>query len=616
MNARCFGALALALSSAAACSAANTEEGVPTIDDVSFSAGDTVSKNLAAELSFRHLYARKAELMDGVDQVQTKSIEIDAIGMAHTRVQQTVDGIPVFGGQAIIHLDPTGKLARVTDGLVRHIDVDTTPVYDRESSIDIALQDFGDADSLTEAPEASLTIFRHEGVDHLAWRVQLRRLDGSTQSTMPLYFIDAHTGSVVLHYDNLHTQRGDYALDDDEKLTLDMGNGTDYGHAIAPARTDRIASDAHANAGHALAYYRDRHDRNSFNNNGTEVRSYVHYGTDYVNAFWDGRRLTYGDGDGRVSGPLTVLDVVAHEFTHGVTTYTADLTYRGESGALNEATSDIMAAAVEAYANGGTINQDTWKIGEDCWRAGEALRFMNDPSSDGASRDHYQTRYRGSSDNGGVHLNSGIGNLFFYLLTVGGQHPKAQHRVATVTGIGIDAAADIWYRALSTYMTPSTDFAAARTATLDAATDLFGASSNEHCQVQNAWAEVGVGSPCNSTGRPTDQPASGDSSLQNAVPNTGLSGGGGQMSLFTLEVPRGARNMVIRTSGGRGDADLYVRYGNAPTTTRFDCRPYVWGNEEACAAAAPPAGTWYVGLHGYDRYSGVTLTATYRNSGR
>ena len=615
MNARCFGALALALSTAAACSESNPGKDVSTVEAVSFSAGDTASKNLAAELSFRHLHARKAELMEGVDEVQTKSVDIDLLGMAHTRVEQTIDGIPVVGGQAIIHLDPTGKLARVTDSLIRHIDVDTEPVFDRKSSIDIALEAFGDAGSLTEDPEASLAILRHEGADHLAWRIQLRRLDGTAQSTMPLYYIDAHTGAMLLHYDNLHTnlhtQNADDGLDDGEKETRDMENGTNYLQATQAEPSDRIASDAHENAGHALAFFRDRYDRNSYDDKGTQVRSYVHYGSDYVNAFWDGQRLTYGDGDGRVSGPLTVLDVVAHEFTHAVTHNTAELIYRGESGALNEATSDIMAAAIEVKANGGTVDQDTWKIGEDCWRASEALRFMNDPSRDGASRDHYQTRYRGSSDNGGVHLNSGIGNLFFYLLAAGGEHPKAKHRVAPVSGIGIDDAADIWYRALSVYMTPRTDFAAARTATLAAASDLFGASSDEHCQVQNAWAEVGVGSPCSSAAPPSDPPANGDQNLRNAVPNTGLSGGAGQMNLFTLDVPQGARDMVIRTSGGTGDVDLYVRYGNEPTTTRFDCRPYRWGNEEACAASAPPAGTWYVGLHAYDRFSGVTLTASY-----
>ena len=178
-----------------------------------------------------------------------------------------------------------------------------------------------------------------------------------------------------------------------------------------------------------------------------------------------------------------------------MTSQTAGLVYFGESGALNEATSDILAAATEAFMDG-NVGPTIWMTGEDAWTpavAGDALRYMNDPSADGISRDHYSTRYLGPADNGGVHWNSGIGNLFFYLLSQGGDHPDPAHRLQTVDGIGIETAAQIWYAALSYEMTPNTSFEEARVATLAACEDLLGAEAPECESVADAWCEVGVG---------------------------------------------------------------------------------------------------------------------------
>lgn len=544
---------------------------------------------------------RESHGIAGVDEIWAERVEVDYLGMTHTRIMQTVDNIPVFGGEAIVHHSPEGDVVAVTDALVRDLSVDTKPAFGRERSIDLAVQAFGRGHKLTQDPAAELVVFRHEDVDHLTWRVQLWQLDGSAESSMPVYFIDAHTGDIVLSYDNLQH----VSLSDSDKQTYDMRNGTSYASAVIADSSDAVANEAHTNAGHTLAYYLAVHNRDSYTGTGTVVRSYVHYSSNYVNAYWDGQRLTYGDGDNVTSKPLTVLDVVAHEFTHAVTTNTANLVYSNESGALNEGTSDIMAAAVEAHVEG--ITDGTYLVGENCWLAAPALRFMYDPTRDGKSRDHYSTRYTGFDDNGGVHMNSGIANLFFYLLAEGGQHPKTQHRVAPVTGIGIEAAADIWYRALSTYMTSSTKFAGARTATLNAAADLFGATSEQHCQVQNAWAEVGVGSPCGG-GDPGPGPGT---ELQNGVPVSNLSGTTGDMAYFTMTVPAGATNLSFTMSGGSGDADMYVKFGSQPTTTSYDCRPYKSGNSESCTFAAPSAGTWHVAIHAYSSYSGVTLTGSF-----
>jgi Zn-dependent metalloprotease len=571
-----------------------------------FAAADEAALGVAAELAMQHLFDNEAVYLAGVDEIWTRSVQVDELGMAHTRVMQTQGGVPVLGGEAIVHLAPSGEVAAVTDNLVQNLAVDTSPRLGAERALDLALIHFGDARRLTREPEIDLMVLRHDGDDHLAWRVQLARLDGSKHASMPVYFIDAHTGDRILSYDNLKTT----SLSDADKRTHDMRNGTSYSAAVVADSSDAVANAAHVHAGYALDYYLTRHNRDSFDGNGTLVRSYVHYSTNFVNATWNGSVLTFGDGDNVKSAPLVVLDVVAHEFTHGVTDFSADLIYQNESGALNEASSDILAAAVEFHVEG--LTDGTFLVGEDCWLAAPALRFMHNPTQDGKSREHYSTRYTGFEDNGGVHMNSGIANLFFYLLSQGGQHPNPAHRVAPVTGIGIQPAADIWYRALTQYMTSSTNFAGARTATINAATDLFGATSDQVCQVKNAWAEVGVGASCSAAPPPPPPPSP---VLQNGVPVTGLSASTGTMLMFTMDVPAGASNLVFQISGGTGDADLYVRFGAPPTTSTYNCRPYLDGNNETCTVAAPSAGTWHVGVRAYSSFSGLTLRGSFTAGG-
>jgi hypothetical protein len=224
--------------------------------------------------------------------------------------------------------------------------------------------------------------------------------------------------------------------------------------------------------------------------------------------------MTYGDGDGTNYTPLVTLDIAGHEMTHGVTERTANLTYSGESGAINESMSDVFGAMVELYSRGGTVTADTWKIGEQAYTpatAGDALRYMNNPHLAGNAGftsnddpDHYSERYTGTSDSGGVHINSGIGNHVFYLTAAGGTHHLSG---VTVTGIGTSDAERIWYRALTVYMTSGTNYAGARTATLNAATDLFGSTGTQYNTVATAWCAAGIGA-CPTTATPTPTPNS------------------------------------------------------------------------------------------------------------
>jgi Zn-dependent metalloprotease len=223
----------------------------------------------------------------------------------------------------------------------------------------------------------------------------------------------------------------------------------------------------------------------------------VHYGNKYVNAFWDGTKMTYGDGDGASYGPLVSLDVAGHEMSHGVTENTAALTYSGESGGLNESTSDIFGSMVEFFANNPNDPGD-YLIGEEFDLAHHlGLRRMDNPASDGQSASCWNSNVK----NLDVHYSSGVGNHFFYLLaegsgskTFGGVvHTSTTCNGSTITGIGRDAAQKIWFRALTVYMTSGETYAQARTATLSAAKDLYGAGSTQYNTVAAAWSAVSVG---------------------------------------------------------------------------------------------------------------------------
>jgi vibriolysin len=313
--------------------------------------------------------------------------------------------------------------------------------------------------------------------------------------------------------------------------------------------------------------------------------------------------MVYGDGDGTTFISLAKgFDVVAHELTHAVTEYESNLTYSNESGALNEAMSDIMAAAAEAYKTG-SVGGNTWKIGEDIYTpntAGDALRYMNNPTADGSSKDYYPERYTGTSDNGGVHINSGIANLAFYLLVQGGSHPRGKTSVV-VPALGMTQAERIFYIANRDYLTSSSNFQAARNATAQAATSLYGATAAD--AVQKAWDAVGV--PGGAVAVTT---------LSNGVTLSSQSGSTGTWKYYKLTVPSGQTSLKFTMSGGTGDADMYVKRGALPTSSSYDYRPYLSGNNESVSVTNPVAGDWYVGLYAYSTFSGVSLNGTYSGS--
>ena len=523
-----------------------------------FSTGSQDELENAKRISLDILRDRAAQRAIGnVDEYQVRKVEIDELRMAHTRVRQTVDGIPVWEGEAIVHLDAEGRLTTVTDDLKETVAVNTKANISEKQALRYAMNAYSGKARMTDSPQIEMYVYRAADRDHLVYRVETPRLDGSADTSAPVVFVDAHTGEIVDGYDNLQTGTGsslysgtvnistsvsgaNYYMEDTTRRqgTFNMNNtgntstgtgGTQSRYTDADdnwtATNARAGVDAHYGAAKTFDYYQTVHGRNGIDGNygpGTTtaaangvsiVASRVHFGSGYNNAFWYQNMMSYGDGDGTTFSPLTSTDVCGHEMTHGVTERTANLTYSKESGALNESWSDIMGAMVELYADGGVVTTNTWLIGEDIYTpgtAGDALRRMDNPNAVG-DPDHYSLRlYQGTctpsnaNDQCGVHTNSSISNHAYYLMAAGGTNRVSG---VAVTGIGGTDAAKIFYRALTVYMTSSTNFAGARTATLNAATDLFGASSAQYNTVATGWCAVGVGTcPGGSTPTPTPTP--------------------------------------------------------------------------------------------------------------
>ncbi len=283
------------------------------------------------------------------------------------------------------------------------------------------------------------------------------------------------------------------------------------------ANKDNAALDAHWGAEQTYDYWLNIHGRNSYDNAGASINSWVHFddvagGLGYNNAFWNGSVMTYGDGScGASEGcsgfdALTSLDVAAHEIGHAITTHTANLAYQKESGALNEAFSDIWGASVEHYAkgNGNDANPAAviWLIGDEIDRrsGSAALRSMSNPNSQGQP-DTYGGTYwvnpnctpTGNNDYCGVHTNSGVLNFWFYLTVVGGSGTNDNGNAYNVTGIGMNKTQAIAYRTIKNYLSANSTFANTRIASIQASTDLYGACSIETQAVTNAWRAVGVG---------------------------------------------------------------------------------------------------------------------------
>ncbi|WP_371671678.1 M4 family metallopeptidase [Streptomyces sp. NBC_00289] len=512
-------------------------------------AADRPTRTSAIEHAAAALVAHAASLGLTTAQDSTvRDVVVDKNGTQHVRYDRTYRQLPVLGGDFVVHLASDGayrstsRATRTSISLAR-----VTPRLAAPKAADLAVNalraaNLGETLKKVRA-KPQLVVDALHGSPKLAWRTDAVAQDSLGNPVARTVLTDARSGAQIDAWDSIETATGDgkslyggtvalettlsgstYQLKDATRgntYTGDAANKTDlciFGICIsrAPstlftdadnhwgtgATADRssAAVDAQYGTNETWDYYKNVHGRNGIAGDGKGSYNRVHYGSNYNNAFWDDSCfcMTYGDGDGTTFGPLVALDVAGHEMSHGVTSKTAALTYSGESGGLNEATSDIFGTLVEWHANNASDAGD-YLIGEKIVRSGfgrDALRYMDKPSKDGNSADCWSS----SVGNLDVHYSSGVANHFAYLLaegsgakTVNGvSYNSPTCNGSTVAGIGRDKLGAIWYRALTVYMTSSTKYAGARTASLNAAKDLYGTGSAEYNAVAAAWSAVNV----------------------------------------------------------------------------------------------------------------------------
>ncbi len=467
------------------------------------------------------------------DEYKTLRSEKDQVGFTHERFQQYYKGIKVENGIYIVH--SRNDVIESLNGEYKLIkEINTTANISIEEATKKAKafvnakEYMSENKSMRYKPE--LVVVAHDYGKHpkavhemvLAYKIDV-------YATQPLsrafIYVDAQNGKIV-HINTLiknavetgsadtrysgtknittDSYNGSYRLRDysrgDGIITYDCNTSTNYSSAVDftdsdnnwtsaeydNSAKDNGALDAHWAGMKTYDYWQDVHGRNSFDGNGALMKTYVHFDSNYDNAYWNGSVFTFGDGSS--FDILTSLDVFGHEFGHAVCSYTADLTYSSESGALNEAFSDIWGCAIEfRYAP----EKDNWQMGEDI---GSALRSISDPKSKGLPDTYLGDNWETSSaDYYGVHTNNGPFCYWFYLISEGGSGTNDNNDSYSVTAIGIDKAEQIAFRIENVYMTSSSDYADARTFAIQAAKDLYGTGSQEEISVTNAMYAIGVG---------------------------------------------------------------------------------------------------------------------------
>jgi len=507
--------------------------------EIRFKEGSSVNKT-----DFFNQYKVFFGLSDDYEFVQIQQLN-DQLGQTHYRFNQLYKGVEVLNAQLILH-EKKGVIHYANGKTVHRIEKNVSPSITEQSSLQSALNHI-DAEIYKWEIPSNETFLKNEQHDPNATfyptgkllltsgskemnknNLELAyRFDIYTELPLSRNFVDVNavTGEIVNVVNRIHHSdipgtgtslyngtvnmivdsfTGGYRLRESGRgggiQTRDMQNGTNYNNAVDFVDPDINFTDQNDQAGVSVHwategtydYYWNVFGRNSYNNAGATLFSYVHYDVDYNNAFWDGTRMTYGDGDGYWFSPLVAIDVVGHELTHGVTQYSANLIYANEPGALNESFSDVFGTAVEFYLEGSTAD---WLIGEDCYlQPPYTVRSMENPNIAWCP-DTYQGTYwinSGGPDFGGVHTNSSVQNFWFYLLSVGGSGVNDNGYPYSVTGIGLSDAEKIAYRNLTVYLTQTSNFHSARAGSINSAADLFGVASQQYQSVIDAWNAVGV----------------------------------------------------------------------------------------------------------------------------
>ncbi|MFF5704846.1 M4 family metallopeptidase [Streptomyces sp. NPDC012794] len=488
---------------------------------------------LITEANSTSAQAAKALGLGGGEKLIVRDVVKDADGTTHTTYERTYEGLPVLGGDLTVHAKGgvTKSVTKATQHEIKVADTNATvtPAAAEGQAVSAAN---AEGSKQTKADKgARKVIWAADGVPVLAFETVVGGLQDDDTPSQLHVITNAKTGAKIAQWQGVQTGTGNTQYSGQVTLgssqsgsnwtltdagrgshkTYNLNRGTSgtgtlfsgpddiWGNGL-PSNTETAGADAHYGAQVTWDYFKNVHGRNGLRNDGVAPYSRVHYGNAYVNAFWDDSCfcMTYGDGDAN-SKPLTSIDVAAHEMTHGLTSVTGNMTYSGEPGGLNEATSDIMAAAVEFYANNPQDAGD-YLVGEkiDIRGNGTPLRYMDKPSKDGSSKDAWYSGLGGID----VHYSSGPANHWYYLASEGSgakvingvSYDSPTSDGLPVTAIGRDAASKIWFRALTVgYFKSTTNYADARTQTLRAAADLYGQGSATYNNVANAWAAVNVG---------------------------------------------------------------------------------------------------------------------------
>ncbi|NML71233.1 T9SS type A sorting domain-containing protein [Chryseobacterium sp. RP-3-3] len=554
--------------------------------------------------------------------------EKDALGFETHRFQQTINNIPVEYGMMAVQtkggkvVGETGKWILKTPA-----SAEKKPAISESIALQSALSFVG-ADSYkwqnkeeeeflknesknpnaTFAPKGELVYYSDPSDEKLTDLKLAYKFDIYAEKPLSrqYVFVDAKNGAVLgtdalIHETNApgtattaysgnrsivaDSYNGSYRLRETGRNTgtavetYNLKKGTNYSRAVDFTDTDnnwnnvntskdQYATDAHWGAEMTLDYLYTKFGRKSIDNNNFAIKSYVHYSTNYFNAFWDGSRMTYGDGSSTNGNkPLTALDVCGHEITHGMTSKTANLAYQRESGALNEGFSDIFGNSIELWAR---PTQASWKLGEDF---SYVIRDMANPNAYSQPDTYKGTYWKDATTTGcavpgqttndycGVHTNSGVLNFWYYLLVTGGSGTNDNGFAYNVTGIGLDKAAAIAYRTLTTYLTSSSTYANARTSSLQAAADLYGAGGVEVTQVTNAWNAVGVGGGTSVAGKM----AAPDASLYTISPNPAT-------DKFTVEFEGKEGNGIVELVSLTGKRELSEKIKITNGNNKVDVR--------------------------------------------
>lgn len=550
-------------------------------------------------------------------------------GVRNYRYDQAWRGIPIYGQGVAVSEDGAGNVRGMFGNLVSGLEADipsTTPKFGKAAALvaakRVALGN-GLAGMLTRDEKTDTVVFIDDaGRGHLAYAVTFfADAVAGGKPTRPVVIIDAISGQVIKKWENLqhalvgtgpggNAKTGQYeygtnygyldvtqsgstcTMNNSHVKTVNLNGGSSGSTAFSytcPRNTVKSINGAYSplnDAHHFGSVIFDMYNAYLGQNPLTiQLVMKVHYKTSYENAFWDGTAMYFGDGKNTFY-PLVSLDVASHEVSHGFTEQNSNLTYSGQSGGMNEAFSDMAGEAAEYYDRNG--NND-WLVGSEIFKGSGALRYMCNPTQDGGSIDN-AANYTSSMD---VHYTSGVYNKAFCTL-------------AKKSGWNTMKAFQAFARANRDYWTASSTFNQGACGVETAAQDL----GYSKADVTAAFSVVGVTCPTGGGGG-----GSTGGTLTKGVAVTGLSASTGGEVVYTLQVPAGSTNLTFTASGGSGDADMYVKFGSAPTDSSYDCRPYKSGNAESCTYASPAAGTYYVRLKAYSAFSGVSLVGDYTAGG-